>query len=69
MNVRIIHVFLGALVFLASLVLAGYLVFTEAIPGLYGWKRWFLIAVLCTYGSFRLFRSIKMLKEKEENEK
>jgi len=69
MNFRITHVFLGALVFLAALVLAGYLVFTEAIPGLFGWKRWFLIAVLCTYGSFRLFRSIKTLNEKEENEK
>jgi uncharacterized membrane protein YhdT len=69
MNFRIIHVFLGTLVFLAALVLAGYLVFTEAIPGLYGWKRWFLIAVLCTYGFFRFYRSIKTFKEKDENEK
>jgi len=68
MNFRILHVLLGSLVFLAALVLAGYLTFSEAIPNLYGWKRWFLVAVLCTYGSFRLYRSIKTLKEKEENE-
>lgn len=39
MNFRIIHVFLGSLVFLAAFGLAGYLAFSEAIPGLFGWKK------------------------------
>jgi hypothetical protein len=69
MNFRIIHVFLGSLVFLAAFGLAGYLAFSEAIPGLFGWKRWFLISVLCAYGTFRLLRSIKTLKENHEEER
>jgi|GEM_PF-2248525 len=53
-------------VFLATLVLGGFLAFSDIVPSLLGWNRVFLIAVLFFYGLFRLYRAIKAYKHEKE---
>jgi len=68
MNFRIINAAIGLTVVFAAMLLALFIAFTEQLPGLFGWKRWVLIAVLVLYSVFRIFRSIKLLKNKQHED-
>lgn len=66
MDFRVINFGLGLCVFLATVVLGGFLAFSDIVPGLLGGNRVFLIAVLFFYGLFRLYRAIKAYKHEKE---
>jgi hypothetical protein len=65
MNFRIINAAIGLTVVFAALLLAFFIAFTDQLPGLFGWKRWVLVGVLVSYSLFRVYRSIRTLKNKE----
>jgi hypothetical protein len=65
MNFRIINAAIGLTVVIAAMLLAFFIVFTDQLPGLFGWKRWVLVGVLITYSLFRVYRSIKIFKKQE----
>jgi hypothetical protein len=62
MNFKIINAAIGLTVVFAAMLLALFIGFTDQLPGLFGWKRGVLIAVLVLYSAFRVFRSIKLFK-------
>jgi len=66
MNFKLINAAIGISVVVAALIMASFITFSNGLPGLFGWKRWFLVGVLVCYSSFRLFRSYKMLKQPHE---
>ena len=68
MNFRIINAAIGLTVVFARMLLALFIAFTDQLPGLFGWKRWVLVAVLVLYSVFRIFRSIKLLKNKQHED-
>jgi hypothetical protein len=65
MNLRIINAAIGLTVVLAALLLAFFIALTDQLPGLFGWKRWLLVGVLVSYSLFRVYRSIRILKNKD----
>lgn len=68
MNFRIINAAIGLTVVFAAMLLALFIAFTDQLPGLFGWNRWVLVAVLVLYSVFRIFRSIKLLKNKQHED-
>lgn len=68
MNFRIINAAIGLTVVFTAMLLALFIAFTDQLPGLFGWKRWVLVAVLVLYSVFRVFRSIKLLKNKQHED-
>jgi hypothetical protein len=65
MNFRIINAAIGLTVVFAALLLAFFIALTDQLPGLFGWKRWVLVGVLVSYSLFRVYRSIRTLKNKD----
>ncbi|MFM7595191.1 MAG: hypothetical protein ACKO4Y_03330 [Flavobacteriales bacterium] len=68
MNFRIINAAIGLTVVFAALLLALFIGLTDQLPGLFGWKRWFLVGVLITYALFRIYRSIKLFKKQQHED-
>ncbi len=68
MNFRIINAAIGLTVVFAALLLALFIAFTDQLPGLFGWKRWFLVGVLIAYATFRVFRSLKIFKKQQHED-
>jgi hypothetical protein len=68
MNFRIINAAIGLTVVFAALLLAIFIAFTDQLPGLFGWKRWFLVGVLIMYSLFRIYRSVKTFKKQQHED-
>jgi len=68
MNFKIVNAAIGFTVALAALLMGSLFLLTEAIPGLNGWKRGCLIVVLFAYAMFRLYRSILLLKNTQNED-
>jgi len=56
MKLNAITYILSVFMIVMALVLAGYLVFTDLMETLFGWKRTTLEAVLVAYSAYRAYR-------------
>ena len=68
MNFKFVNAAIGFTVVLAALLMGSFILMTQALPGLTGWKRVCLIVVLFTYAMFRLYRSVLMLKNTQDED-
>jgi len=68
MNYKIINAGSGFLVVLCALILVCFILFTDSLPGLVGWKKTTLILIVLLYAFFRGYRAFMMIKYRNEED-